>query len=186
MQRPKNAAGANRTIGRKRPRRRGQNRADCVATAVSARNATIGRNANRAILGPSKSKSARSTRSRAHSDKRIDVYRTAHHCAMVNAILGSRVSTVEKHERSFALFAGVRGLAPRFADVARALIDSARGPTSLRKVNQTPAPSAAIHRRSTSLSQMSRNRVHTGQVANKETFLCKESRVELAEPFAGA
>ncbi len=67
----KSAADRKRTVGRKRPRRRGQNRAACVATAVLTRNATIGRNANRAIPGPSKSKSTHSTRSCA----RLQAYR---------------------------------------------------------------------------------------------------------------
>jgi len=58
-------------------------------------NATIRENANRAIPGPSKSKSAHSTRSCAHSYKRIDVYRKARHCATVDCIVGSRVSAAE-------------------------------------------------------------------------------------------
>ena len=58
---------ANRPAGRNRPRRRGQNRAGCVATAVSTGNATIGRNAKNATLGALKSKSPHSTWTSEHS-----------------------------------------------------------------------------------------------------------------------
>jgi hypothetical protein len=163
VRRRKNAAGAKRTVGRKRPRRRGQNRAACVATAVLTRKCD-----DRSKRKPRDSRAVKIEIDPLYAElrARLQAYRRVQKSMTLrNGLLHGwcAVSTVEKHERSFRLFAGVRGLAPRFADVARTLIDSARGPTSLRKVNQTPAPSAAIHRRSTSLSQMSGIRLHNRQ-----------------------
>ena len=51
----------NAAVGRKRPRQRGQHAGRCVATAVLARNAPIGRNAKTAMLGALKPKSPHST-----------------------------------------------------------------------------------------------------------------------------
>ena len=99
--RPKSA---NRPVGRKRPRRRGQNRAGCVATAVSTGSATIGRNANRAIPGASKSKSARSTWTSEHSYTR-SLSACEYACsAAIRYVYARSVATVEKHERSLRLF----------------------------------------------------------------------------------
>ena len=107
--RPKSAKIGESTGGRKRPRWWGQNRAGCVATAVSTGNATIGRNAKNAKLGALKSKSPHSTWTSEHSytcSLFASEPRTSRRSGMS---MSAGCNAAEKHERSLTLFAGLRG-----------------------------------------------------------------------------